>query len=233
MPEPASRRWLSAVGAVRSRLHALHGADPVPLGRKDIAGYHHQWRIVAGWRVTVDFSEATPRRMDILIPQGFPLAWPRFALVDRPSFLEWPHVERDGILCLLPNMTEVDPDDPPGVVINLLARATRLVRELIDGTIVERDFRDEFLTYWRYDANGSDRRLTSIIRVKRPSREICVWQAPDIKLLGENEADVTAWLRNRFGDRALRRHRAERGVLIWLERPVLPLEEPRTARDLV
>ena len=232
MPEPASRRWRSAVNAVRARLRTLHGAEPLPLGQEDLSGYHHQWQIVAGWRITVDFGEAGPRRIDILIPYAFPLAWPRFALVDRPPFLDWPHVERDGILCLLSNMTEVDPEDPAGIVVDLLSRATRLVRELIEGRIVERDFRDEFLTYWRYDENGPDRRLTSIIRVERPSREICVWQAPNIKLLGETEAEVTAWLRSRYGAAALRRSRAERALLIWLDQPLLPYEYPKTARDL-
>ena len=70
------------------------------------------------------------------------------------------------------------------------------------------------------------------IRVERPSREICVWQAPNIKLLGETEAEVTAWLRSRYGAAALRRSRAERALLIWLDQPLLPYEYPKTARDL-
>jgi len=233
MPEHASRRWRAAVAAVRARLRASHGGEPVALGRRELSAYHHQWQIVAGWRIEVSFGEATPRRVDILIPRMFPLAWPRFALVDRPPFLDWPHVERDGILCLLSNMTDVDPSDPAGVVVDLLSRAVRLVGELIDGGIVERDFRDEFLTYWRYDVNASDARLTSIVRVERPSREIRVWQAPDIKLLGEDEKQISGWLLNRFGKAALRRNRAERAMLIWLDRPLLPSEYPETARNLL
>lgn len=233
MREPASRHWRAAVGAVRWQLRDLHRAEPAVLGPRELLAYNRQWRIVAGWRIIVDFGEAAPRRMDILIPETFPLGCPRFALVDRPPFLHWPHVERDGILCLLPNMTEVDLDDPAGVVVNLLSRATHLVRELIGGAIVERDFRDEFLTYWRYDANAADSRLTSIFQAARPSREICVWQAPNIKLLGNTEKQVADWLRNRFGGRALRRNRAERAMLIWLDQPLLPSEYSKTARDLM
>ena len=68
--------------------------------------------------------------------------------------MTWPHVESDGILCLLPNMAECDPDDPYGVAENLLNRSVRLVEELLEGTIVERDFREEFLTYWAYKAHA-------------------------------------------------------------------------------
>ena len=72
--------------------------------------------------------------------------------------MTWPHVESDGILCLLPNMAECDPDDPFAVAENLLHRSVQLVEELIEGSIVERDFREEFLTYWAYKAhaNGSN-----------------------------------------------------------------------------
>ena len=232
MPEPESPRRLAAIEKVRERLWDLHGVDPVPLGQKTLAAYHHRFRITSGWRLPVDFGEPTPRWLDVLIPEGFPLARPQFGLVDRPPFLTWPHIERDGSLCLLANMSEYDPDDPAGVVVRLLGKSCSLVEELLAGPMVERDFRDEFLTYWRYDRDASDGRLTSILRLERPSREIAVWQAPGIRLLGNAEAQITSWLRNRYGAKALSPSRLERGLLMWLDRPMLPSEYLRTARDV-
>ena len=188
---------------------------------------------MSGWRIPVDFGEPEPRRIDVLIPAGFPSSRPQFGLVERPPFLTWPHIERDGSLCLLANMSEIDPDDPVGVVERLLGKSCALVKDLLHGAMIERDFWDEFLTYWRYDRNAADGRLTSILRLERPSREICVWQAPNVRLLAEDDTQVTDWLRNRYGPDALRRSRFERGLLLWLERPSLPAEYPRTARDVL
>ncbi|GJD76523.1 hypothetical protein CFIICLFH_4781 [Methylobacterium goesingense] len=127
----------------------------------------------------------------------------------------------------------MDPGDPAGVVVDLVGRACRLVRDLIAGAMVERDFRDEFLTYWRYDKNINDSRLTSILAAQGPSREVCIWQAPNIRLIGETEGEVRRWLGNRFGPQALRRPYAQRAMMIWLDEPMLPYEYPRTARDLL
>jgi len=233
MPEPASPSWRAAVDQVRRRLADILGVEPTPLDTRALASYHHRFRIASGWRLLVDFGEREPRRIDVLIPAGFPSSRPQFGLVERPPFLTWPHIERDGSLCLLANMSEIDPDDPVGVVERLLGKSCTLVEDLLDGAMVERDFRDEFLTYWRYDRSAADGRLTSILRLERPSREIHVWQASNIRLLGENDAQVTDWLRNRYGPDALRRSRLERGLLMWLDRPLLPAEYPRTARDVL
>ncbi|WP_345821871.1 ThiF family adenylyltransferase [Methylobacterium fujisawaense] len=233
MPEPASPRWRAAVDQVRGRLADILGTEPTPLDPRALASYHHRFRIKSGWRLPVDFGEREPRRIDVLIPAGFPSSRPQFGLVERPPFLTWPHIERDGSLCLLANMSEIDPDDPVGVVERLLGKSCSLVEDLLEGPMIERDFRDEFLTYWRYDRNAADSRLTSILSLKRPSREIRAWQAPNIRLLGETEAQVTEWLRNRYGPDPLRRSRFERGLLMWLDSPMLPAEYPRTARDVL
>ncbi|GJE82475.1 ThiF family adenylyltransferase [Methylorubrum thiocyanatum] len=228
----ASIRRHAAVERVRECLRDLHGVDPTPLGRRALAAYHHRFRIKSGWRLPVDFGEPHPRHIDVLIPEGFPLVRPQFGLLERPPFLTWPHVERDGSLCLLANMSEFDPDDPAGVVVRLLGKSCTLVRDLLEGGMAERDFLDEFLTYWRYDRNASDGRLTSILRIERPSREIAVWQTTGIRLLGDTEEQVTGWLRNRYGDKVLRPSRLQKGLLVWLDRPMLPSEYPRTARDV-
>ncbi len=233
MPEPTSERWLSAVEQVRSSFRDLHGVEPVPLGQHHLRAYHHRFQVAAGWRLAVDFGEPEPRHLDVLIPEGFPLSWPKFGLVDRPPFLTWPHIERDGSLCLLANLSEVDPEKPAEVTSRLLGKSCELIKDLIAGPMVDRDFREEFLTYWRYDRNAADGRLTSILRMSRPSRGITVWQSPNIRLLGDTEEEVVGWLGKRFGPKVLRRRRAERGLLIWLDQPLLPSEYPRTARDVL
>jgi hypothetical protein len=86
----------------------------------------------AGWRVSLPF-EGGPRRLDILVCGGFPWTPVRIALVDRPAFLDWPHVEHDGVLCLMTSQATIDRRRPAEVAQYFLEEAHALVSRLIAG----------------------------------------------------------------------------------------------------
>ena len=114
--------------------------------------------------------------------------------------MTWPHVESDGLLCLLENMAEWDPDDPCDVAADLLGRSVRLIDELIEGTIVERDFREEFLTYWAYKAHTDGADFLSLLAPEPPSRVVQIWRGKRIEVAGEDAATLAHWVRRRFGE---------------------------------
>jgi len=185
---------------------------------------------VAAWRISVTFSDDVTRRIDIVATAGFPTVPVRTALVDHPEFMTWPHVESDGILCLLPNLAECDPDDPPDVAANLLNRSVRLIEELIDGAIIDRDFREEFLTYWAYKAHPDGARLYSLLTPTPPSRTIWVWRGQDVEVVGEDAESLLRWVRNRYGSSA--KTKVEEAAFVWLGEPLLPSAYPDRASDL-
>nr|WP_246299984.1 ThiF family adenylyltransferase [Sinorhizobium psoraleae] len=170
------------------------------------------------------------RRLDIVATADFPRIPVRTALVDHPVALTWPHVEGDGILCLLPNMSEVDPDDPTAVAENLLFRSVRLIEELLQGDIVERDFKEEFLTYWAYKTQFDGSRLHSLVRPGPPSRTIYVWKGLGTTVLGESREELLTWVARRYGKLATAT--TEKGALLWMSEPPLPAQYPETAADL-
>ena len=157
-------------------------------------------RFVAAWRVAVCFSDSVVRRLDIIMTGGFPSAPVRTALVDHPPPMTWPHVEDDGVICLLPSMSEYDPDDPPAVAENLFGRSVSLVEELLEGSIVERDFREEFRTYWAYRFHEDGSRLFSLLRPEPPSRVVRVWRGEGLEVVGEDAPTLAHWVRRRYGD---------------------------------
>ncbi len=165
-----------------------------------------------------------------MVTAGFPTVPVRTALVDRPDFMIWPHVESDGILCLLPNMAECDPDDPSEVATNLLNRSVRLIEELLEGSIIDRDFREEFLTYWAYKAHTDGARLFSLLRPEPPSRAVRVWRGKGIEVVGEDTESLVEWVRRRFGTGATAK--TEEAAFLWLGEPLLPAAYPETASDL-
>lgn len=231
MPERAlSLRWRRAALRLEATLRELTGQAPERLDQATIGSCYPSRSWAAAWRVSVAFSDGVTRRIDVVATAAFPTAPVRTALVDHPDFMTWPHVESDGILCLLPNMAECDPDDPSAVAANLLHRSVRLIEELLEGSIIERDFREEFLTYWAYKAHLQGTAFYSLIAVAPPSRRVKVWRGKGLEVVGEDAESVAQWARRRFGDKV--NTKTEDAVFIWLDEPPLPAAYPETASDL-
>ena len=231
MPERAlSLSWRQAALRLEARLRELMGQAPERLDTQTIDSCYPRRHWVAAWRVGVTFSDKVVRRIDVVATAAFPLVPVRTALVDYPRFMTWPHVESDGVLCLLPNMAECDPDDPSAVAENLLGRSIRLIEELIEGTIIERDFREEFLTYWAYKAHADGAHLFSLLEPAPPSRVVKIWKGEGLEIVGENAENLADWVRRRFGANV--ETTTEEAAFVWLDQPPLPAAYPETASDL-
>ena len=222
--------WRRAAHELEARLREVTEQVPERLDSGVIARCYPRRPYVAGWRVGVTFADEKSRRIDVVATAGFPSIPVRTALVDHPPFMTWPHVESDGILCLLPNMAECDPDDPCAVAEDLLNRSVRLVEELLEGTIIERDFREEFLTYWAYKAHADGSHFVSLLTPEPPSRVVRVWRGKDLEIVGENAESLAQWVRRRYGT-GVDVTTAE-AAFLWLRTPPLPVDYPDRASDL-
>lgn len=236
MPNPAGFGQFGfeqAVLAVEAALRTRLDAPWRRLEPGELASHYFSRHFARGWRIEMKFSDGTARAIDLLVGKGFPAGYPRTALVNGPGQLIWPHVEHDGVLCLLPIMAEVDAERPGDVAINLVARSARLIEELIDGAIIDRDFREEFLTYWAYAAS-SKIAVHSLVEARRPSRRIAVWRDEKMIVVAEDEASLGTWLNKRFGKRPGRKTRKiEAAALLWLAEPPLPAVYPEIGADLL
>ncbi|NGO55811.1 ThiF family adenylyltransferase [Allomesorhizobium camelthorni] len=231
MPEKAlSLRWREAALQLEARLRERTGQVPERLDRPTIDGCYPKRPYVGAWRVAVTFPDSVVRRIDVLATAAFPTVPVRTALVDHPEFMAWPHVESDGILCLLPNLAECDPDDPCAVAENLLNRSIRLIEELLEGSIIARDFQEEFLTYWAYKAQADGTRLFSLLTPAPPSRAVKVWRGEGLEVIGEDAKSLADWVRRRFGANV--ETTIHDAAFIWLGVPPLPPNYPETASDL-
>jgi hypothetical protein len=115
------------------------------------------------------------------------------ALVDRPAFLTWPHVEKDGILCLLPSTTDIDHAAPAEVTASVVGDSCELIEKLIRGERNE-DFSREFLSYWGWGADRWGGNIWSLLRPEGPSRIFVYWRGQNFYLLGESPEQLTKWL---------------------------------------
>lgn len=219
------------VSEIEARLALRCGGIPVRLSDADLEHYPSR-QFVAGWRIPIVFADDRTRRIDILLSPWFPKVAPRTALADHPGKLTWPHVEEDGILCLLSNSHDMDLGDPASVIDNLMARSCTLIDQLIEGSIVDRDFKEEFLTYWDYDRN-SLHRYYSLLDAGAPSRQIHVWHGRSFSLVGESEEQLARWLKHRFDGIVERDLKTEKACFLWLDPPPVPSEYPQSGMDLL
>ncbi|MBU1376096.1 MAG: ThiF family adenylyltransferase [Alphaproteobacteria bacterium] len=183
---------------------------------------------VAGWRLEVNFSDRV-RRIDVLVDAGFPRTEPRVALVDRPEFLAWTHVEQDGVLCLLTSASEISPQNPAGVVSVLLGEASDLVEDLLAGRL-DGDFETEFLSYWDWSASEGAPPVRSLVSPRGPTRKIRLWRGKDFYLVADCDADLQAWL-DAINSATDGKHNFEDAILLWRDRPPRP-PYPETGADL-
>lgn len=187
-------------------------------------------RFEIGWRISVSFSDRV-RELHVLADGDFPYAPPRIALADGPAVLTWPHIESDGLLCLLPPDAAVSNEYPDRVAKEVLGDAVRLIEECVNGC-GEDYFRDEFLSYWEMVADVDAIRFISLIEPRGPSRRVFIWRSRDLNVVGDNIGALRKWLSRRYGATDGLGRRFDDGVLLWLPDPLLPVDYPRTAADV-
>ena len=218
------KQRLDAVEAVSTFIRGRGGAR---LSSGVAAGQYGRGKFDVAWRLWQEVSGSL-HEFHVLADQNFPYSQPRIALPNAVA-LEWPHVEERGLLCLLRADAAVSAEDPVGVVRWLLVDALDLVEKNIAGEGVD-DFRDEFLSYWAI-ASDPDQYVVTLVEPRGPSRPVHIFRAGHAIISGDRKDALVTWLRRRAFVGAPE-PAIEDGMLLWLPRPLLPNEYPRTAADL-
>lgn len=182
-----------------------------------------------GWHFALSVA-SEQLALRILLEEDFPHSEPRIGFAVPPAFPSYPHVEPDGLICVLTANDLINPDDPVGVTRHVLGGAADILEQGLSGANVD-DFRREFATYWRPVAH--EKSILSLLDPSGPSRPVAIWPGQTRTIVAENETALRAWMQNRVGkNKSLPRSRAHEGLLIWLDRPLLPSEYPASPEAL-
>ena len=214
--------------AVEKRLPQLCAGRVHALGVDDLEVYKER-EVESGWRLPVEV-DGVIHYLDLLLSKEFPWQKVRIAIVPSRS-LEWPHVEKDGVLCLGTENDVFNPEDPVGHAESALAVAKDLVSKASKGEIHD-DFRNEIVSYWGYASNDTGNRIVSLIETGPPSREIFVCQHNGHFVIADSDSELRKWLSNlTSGDE--KEFNVTKAVLIWLQSAPLPCEYPKTYKELL
>jgi molybdopterin/thiamine biosynthesis adenylyltransferase len=202
-----------------------------PLDREELAAYPSRGA-VHGWRVGIQFSDGKTRQFDILANEQFPVGPARVALVDRPTFLTWPHVEKDGVLCLTHQGYALSANAPADVVVSLMAEACQLIEDASQGRLDD-DFRSEFNSYWDWATAEEAPPVWSALRAGGPSRVVRAWKSAVRCYVGEDDASLKSWLTAIRPSAPKGGYATEPATLAWLNQAPLPAEYPNSPGELL
>jgi molybdopterin/thiamine biosynthesis adenylyltransferase len=180
--------------------------------------------VTHGWKLSVTFDRGLRELLFVLLDRDFPFSRPLIA-VDPARFLQWPHVESDGILCALPDSSTFDSFAPVALIDYLLGEAAILVEACQRGELDE-DFRNEFYSYWNRTIPDEQPEIVSVISSFDRSRVVALWRGKPFYLLADDEAQASDWLRKRFSclSKALS---FDSAGLVMIPKPLLPSEYPK------
>ena len=220
------------------RQSALHDLDRYMCGQKrgmrlltkDLEQYKERG-VTHGWQIPS--SDTQPIALDIVVDGNFPYSAARVALPKKEPGdpLEWPHVESDGVLCLLSEQATISSRHPVNVTETVLNEALELVESCRNGDIID-DFRDEFLSYWNIETDKDAPLFISLITPNGPSRHVIVWHSKDMYVCVDDRDALDGWLTRLRGKKPNNDSMFQKGVLVWLPQPMIPSEYPRTAADV-
>ena len=194
-----------------------------------LAPYSASRKVRAGWTVDLRNDLGPDGLLAVLLTDNYPHAAPIVA-VGRDKYLVWPHVERDGVLCLLNNAATLSAYRPVGVLKSLLNEAVCLVKACLSPEIQE-DFRSEFHSYWSRETTEDEREVYSILDDRPGTRMVFLWPGRTFFVVGESEQIVSTWLTNVCGERGKQR-RCEETLLLELDKALVPAEYPKSGEGL-
>jgi molybdopterin/thiamine biosynthesis adenylyltransferase len=213
--------------AVDAAIDVHLGPEATRLSAEVLAKYALR-QIHGGWQISVAFQDAA-RSLNILLPRAAPFRAPLVALAEPPPKLTWPHVEDDGVLCLLADLTAVDYTRPVDVLDKVLGQAVDLIETCL-GSDRDSEFRREFVPYWN---RSCEKTITciSLLYPEPPSRTVQIWRSEQFWIVAEDESALLRWMNNRFGSNA-RTIECLETPFIWLNRPMAPREFPSDGSQL-
>lgn len=184
-------------------------------------------RYSVGWKLPSPVEQVSQQWL--LFDKEFPYSMPRVSIRGNADSMLWPHVERNGLLCLAGDGATVSTLEPIAVVQSVLHEAQCLLKENATGLHTE-DFQEDFKAYWRRSTQPNQAEIRFQLRHEGPSRLVAAWHGEKFYLVAENSQSALRWMENRFGsDEARATHTA---ALIWLNSLPSPSQYPTSCNAL-
>jgi sulfur-carrier protein adenylyltransferase/sulfurtransferase len=229
-PGLADKRWLFPERAdisVRAHENFFHNM-PTP-GRS--LSFHELKRYgnyPAGWRIGVEVS-GNWMELDVLMGEDFPFSDPRIALSDGDYHLLWPHIEKNGLLCLRASADMLDHDAGIGVTKYYIKEAKKLLEDSLEGKTRE-DFATEFRSYWArwtIARSGGLSPIWLLSKAVSPSRKVYSGSFRGVNLLCDSIEEGLRWAKTFSKGENIKEDKFKPALFMWMDHPMMPEKYPK------
>lgn len=179
------------------------------------------------WLIPVSVKEID--HILLIINKEFPYSMPRIMIHGTNIAEQWPHIERNGMLCLAGDHAAISTKDPVSVIENVLHEAESLLKENASGLNTE-DYQNDFSAYWHRALSSNAHSLQTKLMKSGPSRLVYAWHGVKYYLLCEDSESIHTWLENRYGKSNDRT--TQPAAVIWLTQLPDPSQYPETTPQL-
>jgi len=164
-----------------------------PLPPRTIGLYNEKGKgIIAGWEVTPPGSDYSLR---ILLDDAFPFAHIKIAYVGECRYLQWPHVEENGFLCL-PISGWRPIEDLVFSIRERVSHALQLLDDCQSDEYVKSESAKEFLSYWGRSAPPGARALSLVDLSCGAPRAVSAVKTDKCWLVADDKGTIDSWLIN-------------------------------------
>lgn len=225
--DQVSGKRLSPPEALEEYLVSKFFAEPLSFA--ELKTYADYKIFKMGWTINLDFPEYPREEIRVLLRRDFPYSAPILAFSNTDRFLIWPHVERDGTLCIFPHSTTIDPNNPVGVVDDLFEEFYSYFLDASTGKL-NADFEAEFLSYWTWGgADETARKVFSIVHPEDKTKEICAFLGRKRIVVADNPDSLIDW-NSRCGNGTISKEDIRPAIYLKVDSPITP-PYPSTAKQ--
>ncbi|WP_217497424.1 ThiF family adenylyltransferase [Trinickia violacea] len=181
-----------------------------------------------GWRIPAA-ELGLPEPLIVALEREGAFRVPRIAVERRPEPCEMPHLEGDGVFCLLPSSTPIRLPVTGELAVYLVEEAVKVYSDALTGAN-RKDYLDEFGTYWTLDC-AEGRGVYVWLRDFVQTRTVYTVNVAKSVMVADSTEGVEDWMK-KLG-RPVRRQSVRKATFVRLKEPLYPEDYPSNSAELL
>jgi hypothetical protein len=198
------------------------------LSKAALARQYPKRRFTLGWRIPAA-DLGLPEPLIVALEREDAFQVPRIAVERRPEPCEMPHLESDGVFCLLPSSTPIRLPVTGELAVYLVEAAVKVYSDALTGAN-RNDYLDEFGTYWTLDCTA-ERGVYVWLRDFLQTRTVYALNMANSVMVADSIEDVEGWMK-KLG-RPVKCRDIGRAVFVRLNGPLYPEDYPSNSSELL
>ena len=182
----------------------------------------------AGWRARFKIAGKS-MELDVLLAADAPFSEPRIALASDDYYLLWPHVEREGLLCLRGSADTIDHSAGVELTVYYVNEAVKLIEDSLAGKTTS-DFVTEFGSYWNRWITlrkGNQGIVWMLTNPAPPSRILYCGNFKGVYVVTETQEMGVKWAKAFFNKETVKSDQFEPALFMWLNDTLTPMHYPK------